>query len=122
MIMANKLKERLPKISMFLGVALFLLSSFAFFEEGKNLYGLIFLLIGILNFVVARKNPATSNRAVQLVTLLNIIGASLVALDYQRAGTQGIHLAWWVAALMYTATLVLSVWKSNKATPQSDYE
>lgn len=117
--MANKLKERLPKISLFLGVALFLLSSFSFWQDGKTVYALLFFLIGIINLLVARKKTASSDRAIQLVTLLNIIGASLVALDYQNAGTKGLHLVWWVTTFMYGISLVLSLWKARKSATES---
>ena len=112
--MRNKLKERLPKINFILGVALFLLSSFSFYGDGQNVQAVVFLLLGLGNLALVCFSNGTTLWVNLLVMVFNTAGAVVVALDYQSKGTTGLHIAWWLIAVLYLVSIGIQVWKNKQ--------
>lgn len=113
-MMRNKIKERLPKINFVLGAALFLLSSFSFYGDGQNIQAIIFLLLGLGNLALVRFSEGTTLWVNLLVLAFNVAGAVVVALDYQSKGTTGLHLVWWLIAILYTVSIGVQIWKNKQ--------
>lgn len=120
--MRNKLKERLPKINFILGAALFLLSSFSFYGDGQNIPALVFLALGLGNLALVRFSAGTKLWVNLLVLGFNAAGAVVVALDYQNKGTTGLHLVWWLVAILYTLSIGIQIWKSKLPTTPTESE
>ena len=118
--MRNKIKERLPKINFILGAVLFLLSSFSFYSNGQSIQAIIFLLLGLCNLALVRFAAGSSLGVNLLVMVFNAAGASVVALDYQEKGTQGLHLVWWLVAFLYAVSIGIQVWKSQQPDTPSE--
>ncbi len=112
--MRNKLKERLPKMNFILGAALFLLSSFGFYGDGQTVQAILFLLLGLGNLALVRFSNGTTLWVNLLVMGFNAAGAVVVALDYQSKGTTGLHLVWWLIAVLYSVSIGIHIWKSKQ--------
>ena len=112
--MKNKLKARLPKINFILGGLLFLLSSLSFFDSGQVPHAIIFLVLGLVKLIllsIQGRNPAWVNF---LVLGINALGAAIVAFDYQAKDASAIHLVWWLAAGLYTLSLLICLRKYTR--------
>ncbi len=113
----KSVKERLTIISPILNAFLFLLGSLQLFESGNYLLGGLMVLAAALHllYLLFRKRIQIFFELILLV--INVPIALLTALAYYQSGTQYLHLAWiLVAVLSAVAGVVLWVVRTKRTS------
>lgn len=111
-----KTKERLSKVVFALNAFLFLLSAIGLGEQGKWLLATIQGLAAALNIILLLRFLSMKSRKLlgQAVFIMNVLVCLSVAIDYQSSGSNYIHFAWYLAALISLLAIFIN---RKKAKP-----
>lgn len=106
-------KERLSRFSNILAALLFAMSALSFFKSGQLSYGLILLIISVLNIATLIFLKEKRRLTNVVLSFMNALAAGITAYDYMQRKTDYIHYIWILTTAMFLAVTLYFIFKKE---------
>ncbi|MCI4666937.1 MAG: hypothetical protein MRZ79_02170 [Bacteroidia bacterium] len=109
-------KKRLERVGVIATVIPFLSGASSFLQNGKILFGIIFLMVGLINLAALFKEKFSflDDRTDLLISFLNIVAAAIAARDYFDSGAVYLPYVWVGITIFFVGLFIFQMWKYRK--------